>query len=99
MELSETDASVYECLIDDYPAADAVLHTQIDGLDIIGSNINLVGAEVELMNRQGREHCLACAGTGQGQLRLCADRLLPIARNHHRQRAYSRRLSADSGPG
>ena len=38
MELSETDASVYECLIDDYPAADAVLHTQIDGLDIIGSN-------------------------------------------------------------
>ena len=61
MELSETDASVYECLIDDYPAADAVLHTQIDELDIIGSNINLVGAEVELMNRQGREHCLSRA--------------------------------------
>ncbi len=61
MELSETDASVYECLIDDYPAADAVLHTQIDGLDIIRSNINLVGAEVELMNRHGREHCLSRA--------------------------------------
>ncbi len=59
MQPEETDASVYECLIDGYPAADAVMHTQIDGLDIICSRIDLVGAEVELMNRRDRERALA----------------------------------------
>lgn len=59
MEPAETDASVYECLIDNYPAADAVMHTQIDGLDIICSRIDLVGAEVELMGRRDRERALA----------------------------------------
>lgn len=59
MEPAETDASVYECLIDNYPAADAVMHTQIDGLDIICSRIDLVGAEVELMGCRDRERALA----------------------------------------
>lgn len=51
-------ASIYECLVDEYPAADAVQPTCVDGLEIICSNINLVGAEVELMNRRDRERTL-----------------------------------------
>lgn len=54
-------ASIYECLVDDYPAADAVQPTCVEGLEIISSNINLVGAEVELMNRRDRERTLARA--------------------------------------
>lgn len=58
IEPGETDAGIYECLIDNYPAVDAVMHSQIDGLDIICSRIDLVGAEVELMNRTDRERTL-----------------------------------------
>ena len=59
MDLTDSDLSVYECLIDGYPAIEAVLHTQIKGLDIICSRNALVGAEIELMNRQDRESVLA----------------------------------------
>lgn len=55
----DLDASIYECMVDGYPAADAVTATGIDRLSIIGSRIDLVGAEVELMNRQERERVLA----------------------------------------
>lgn len=61
MEPGDNDASIYECIIDDYPAADAVMQTQIKGLDIICSRIDLVGAEVELMNRADRERALSAA--------------------------------------
>lgn len=59
VEPGESDASIYECLIDRYPAADAIMHTQVKGLDIIPSRIDLVGAEVELMSRPDRERTLA----------------------------------------
>lgn len=58
MELQDSDVSIYECLIDGYPADEAVMHTQIKGLDIICSRIGLVGAEIELMNRRDRERVL-----------------------------------------
>lgn len=58
MEPHSTDASIYECLVDGYPAADAIMHSSVDKLDIICSRIDLVGAEVELMNRKDRERTL-----------------------------------------
>ncbi|MDE7179916.1 MAG: AAA family ATPase [Muribaculaceae bacterium] len=61
VEPTESDASIYDCLIDRYPVADAILPTQIEGLDIIPSRIDLVGAEVELMSRPDRERLLASA--------------------------------------
>lgn len=53
------DAGIYECLVDAYPAEDAISPTSIENLSIIGSRIDLVGAEVELMNRPDRERVLA----------------------------------------
>lgn len=58
MTLEDSDISVYECLIDGYSASEAILPTQVKGLDIIGSRIGLVGAEIELMNREDRERTL-----------------------------------------
>lgn len=55
------EASIYECLVDSYPASGAIKPTCIKGLDIIGSRIDLVGAELELMNRREREKVLAHA--------------------------------------
>lgn len=58
MEPGEADPTIYECLVDGYPAKEAIMHTAIKGLDIICSNMNLVGAEVELRSRNEREKML-----------------------------------------
>lgn len=50
--------SIYECLVDGYPADASVQHTCIEGLDMITSRIDLVGAELELTNRRDRERAL-----------------------------------------
>lgn len=51
----EAEVSIYECLVDGTPAEKAVMPTCIEGLSLISSRIDLVGAEVELMNRRDRE--------------------------------------------
>lgn len=51
--------SIYECLVDDYPISGALVHTQVERLDIVGSRIDLVGAEVELIEKESRERVLA----------------------------------------
>ncbi|MBD5369885.1 MAG: ParA family protein [Bacteroides sp.] len=53
------EASIYDCMVDAYPAADAVCPTPIEGLSLIASRIDLVGAEVEMMNRPDRDRVLA----------------------------------------
>lgn len=50
--------SVYEILISDLPVEEAVITSQVPFLDILPANINLVGAEVELVNLPNREHLL-----------------------------------------
>lgn len=48
--------SVYECMInDDIRAKDIVLHTEIPFLDLLPSHIDLVGAEIEMINLPNRE--------------------------------------------
>lgn len=59
LDPQKADVSIYECLVDDYPTQEAVTKTDIDGLYIIPSRIDLVGAEVELMNRPDRDRRLA----------------------------------------
>lgn len=56
---ASSEVSIYECLVDDYPASEAVMSTCIEGLDIIPSRIDLVGAEVELMNRPDRDRMMS----------------------------------------
>ena len=46
---SELDCSVYNLLIDDIPADQAVKKTTIENLDILPASIDLAGAEVELV--------------------------------------------------
>jgi len=47
--------SIYDVLINEVPAEDAVLKTEVPYLEILPSNINLVGAEIELVNIPDRE--------------------------------------------
>jgi len=47
--------SIYECMVNGANIADAVLETSIDYLYLVPSNIDLVGAEVEMVNLEDRE--------------------------------------------
>ena len=55
---SEVKHSVYNVMIDDMPIQDAAQKTKVDNLDILPSNIDLAGAEVELVYIKNREHVL-----------------------------------------
>ena len=55
VDLKEVDCSLYECIIDHADVRDAIYTTDIDGLDIIPSHIDLVGAEIGMINLQNRE--------------------------------------------
>lgn len=50
--------SVYNVLIEDEPVKDNVLETMVSGLDILPANIDLAGAEVELVYKKNRERVL-----------------------------------------
>lgn len=52
-------SSVYECLVDDYPVRGAQVKSCVDGLDVLGSRIDLVGAELELINKPNRERVMS----------------------------------------
>ncbi len=47
--------SIYECMIGDATAEETIKKTEINFLDILPSHINLVGAEVEMINIEKRE--------------------------------------------
>ena len=58
VDITEVECSLYECIINQADVRDAVYTTDIDGLDIIPSHIDLVGAEIEMLNLNDREKVL-----------------------------------------
>jgi chromosome partitioning protein len=55
----ELDATIYNLLMErNLSAADVVIKTSVDGLDLLPSNIDLSGAEVQLVHEVGREFVL-----------------------------------------
>ena len=50
--------SIYECLISDLKPELAIIKSEMDNLDIFPSHIDLVGAEIEMLNLEKREHIL-----------------------------------------
>lgn len=50
--------SIYECLINEIEPSDAILHTESPNLDILPAHIDLVGAEIELINMPNREYMM-----------------------------------------
>ncbi|MGN0037367.1 MAG: ParA family protein [Bacteroidaceae bacterium] len=55
VDIKEVDCSVYECLIDQTDVHEAIYTTDIEGLDVVPSHIDLVGAEIEMLNLPNRE--------------------------------------------
>ena len=58
VDLKEVECSIYECIINQTDIREAIYTTDIDGLDIIPSHIDLVGAEIEMLNLESRENIM-----------------------------------------
>lgn len=52
---NEIKKSIYECMIDGIAMEDAIVKNELKHLDILPSHIDLVGAEVEMVNIERRE--------------------------------------------
>lgn len=59
VDIKAVENTIYECLIGTSTAKDAIVHTEIERLDVLPSHINLVGAELEMLNVDNREKLLA----------------------------------------
>lgn len=57
-EKSAIKKSVYGVIINDEPAKDNILSTAVENLDILPANIDLAGAEVELVLKKNREQVM-----------------------------------------
>jgi chromosome partitioning protein len=55
VDIKNVDCSIYECLINKADIREAIYTTDIEGLDIVPSHIDLVGAEIEMLNLDDRE--------------------------------------------
>lgn len=47
--------SIYDALIDERPLSELIRHTAVPGLDVVPSNVQLAGAEIELVTTISRE--------------------------------------------
>ncbi len=58
IEREDLGESVYEALVGDVPVQEAVVETDVEGLDIVPSTRDLAGVEIELVQHPKREYRL-----------------------------------------
>ncbi len=58
IDIRNVQLSVYECLVNGNDAQGAIISTEVEGLDIIPSHIDLVGAEIEMLSMENREQIM-----------------------------------------
>ncbi len=54
-DLHNITKSLYDCMVNNAPAAEVILKTDVPYLDLVPSHIDLVGAEIEMINYPERE--------------------------------------------
>jgi chromosome partitioning protein len=67
-DLQNITSSLYDCMVNNLPASDVILTTEVPNLHLIPSHIDLVGAEIEMINYPNRENVI------KGILEPIADR-------------------------
>lgn len=61
IDKNDLEASVYEVLTGFLPVEEARINAEAAGYDILAANVELTGAEIELLDIADREYCLARA--------------------------------------
>lgn len=57
-DLHNITKSLYDCMVNETPVKEVLLKSEIPNLDVIPSHIDLVGAEIEMINYPNRENVL-----------------------------------------
>ena len=60
-DLKNIQLSLYDCMVNETPLSQIILETETPNLFIVPSHLDLVGAEIELINHPSREHILSSA--------------------------------------
>ncbi len=55
VDVRKVDCSIYECIVTGADIREAIYTTDVDNLDIVPAHIDLVGAEIEMLNFDERE--------------------------------------------
>jgi chromosome partitioning protein len=58
VDIRTTKYSIYECIVEEIDPKEAIVSTEIPNLSIMPSHIDLVGAEIEILNFPNREKVL-----------------------------------------
>lgn len=58
IDIRVLEFTIYECLIDNVPTVQAIHPTEVKNLFILPSHIDLVGAEIEMLNMENRERVM-----------------------------------------
>ena len=58
IDIRSLEFTIYECLIDGVPPIQAIHKTEMENLFVLPSHIDLVGAEIEMLNMDNREHVM-----------------------------------------
>ena len=58
IDIRSLEFTIYECLIDNVPPIQAIHTTEVENLFILPSHIDLVGAEIEMLNMDNRERVM-----------------------------------------
>jgi len=58
LDIRQIRSTIYDCLIDGKEPSDAMMKCNVDHMMILPSNIDLVGAEIEMLERPAREKIL-----------------------------------------
>ncbi|MEI8278429.1 MAG: AAA family ATPase [Bacteroidota bacterium] len=57
-DLKNIQVSLYDCMVNDTPTSQVILETETPNLFLLPSHLDLVGAEIELINHPNREHIM-----------------------------------------
>ncbi len=63
VDKSDVEYTVYDVLIDDVPVSEAQTEAESSGYDLLAANVDLTGAELELLDAERREYRLSDALT------------------------------------
>ncbi|MDR1103319.1 MAG: AAA family ATPase [Tannerella sp.] len=58
IDVKKSERSLYDCLVNGEDCRRVIVPTALDGLEVLPSHIDLVGAEIEMLNMDGREYTL-----------------------------------------
>lgn len=57
-DLRNVQLSLYDCMVNETPIAQVILESETPNLFLVPSHLDLVGAEIELINHPNREHIM-----------------------------------------